>query len=132
MRATDLDLVDAAVRGDPRVVQRRRRGRHGQDAATRRHERAGVVSRRAGLDDVNTVDRLGRLDPFDDVAGGRLVRISPDGQVVQLAGEAEGLTGPASLAFGTAEHARKALSSTNFDLFSTTPNPARGRGEVGK
>jgi sugar lactone lactonase YvrE len=68
---------------------------------------------------------------FGGPAGGRLVRISPDGQVEQLAGEAEGLTGPASLAFGTAEHARKAVFITNFDLFSTTPKPALVRVEVG-
>ena len=48
----------------------------------------------------------------------------------ELAGEADGLTGPASLAFGTAEHARKALFITNFDLFSTTPKPALVRVEV--
>ena len=67
---------------------------------------------------------------FGGPAGGRLVRISPDGQVDELAGEADGLTGPASLAFGTDEHARKALFITNFDLFSTTPKPALVRVEV--
>jgi sugar lactone lactonase YvrE len=68
---------------------------------------------------------------FGGPAGGRLVRISPDGHVEQLAGEAEGLTGPASLAFGTSEETRKALFITNFDLFSSSPRPALLRVDVG-
>jgi sugar lactone lactonase YvrE len=68
---------------------------------------------------------------FGGPAGGRLVRISPDGRVEELAGEADGLTGPASLAFGTTEDTRTALFITNFDLFSTTPKPALARVDVG-
>jgi sugar lactone lactonase YvrE len=68
---------------------------------------------------------------FGGPAGGRLVRITPDGRLEELAGEADGLTGPASLAFGTTEHARTALFITNFDLFSTTPKPALARVDVG-
>jgi sugar lactone lactonase YvrE len=68
---------------------------------------------------------------FGGPAGGRLIRISPDGRLEELAGEAHGLTGPASLAFGTGRNARKALFITNFDLFSTTPNPALIRVDVG-
>ena len=66
---------------------------------------------------------------FGGPAGGRLVRISPDGQVDQLAGPADGLTGPASLAFGTLD--RKSLFVTNFDLFSPAPRPALVRVEAG-
>jgi sugar lactone lactonase YvrE len=68
---------------------------------------------------------------FGGPAGGRLVRISPDGHVEELAGEADGLTGPASLAFGTREHTRKAMFITNFDLFSPTPRPALVRVDIG-
>jgi sugar lactone lactonase YvrE len=68
---------------------------------------------------------------FGGPAGGRLVRISPDGHMEQLAGEADGLTGPASLAFGTRDETRKALFITNFDLFSSTPRPALVRVDVG-
>ena len=68
---------------------------------------------------------------FGGPAGGRLVRISPDGRLEELAGEADGLTGPASLAFGTGRDSRKAMFITNFDLFSTTPNPTLVRVDVG-
>ena len=68
---------------------------------------------------------------FGGPAGGRLVRISPDGHVEQLAGEADGLTGPASLVFGTRGDDRKALFITNFDLFSSNPTPALLRIDVG-
>jgi sugar lactone lactonase YvrE len=68
---------------------------------------------------------------FGGPAGGRLVRISPEGDLEELAGRADGLTGPASLAFGAGRDTRKALFITNFDLFSTTPNPALVRVDVG-
>jgi sugar lactone lactonase YvrE len=91
-------------------------------------ERADLV----GADGVALDVRLNLyVAMFGGSAGGRLVRISPDGRVEELAGEADGLTGPASLAFGTGGNTRSALFITNFDLISTTPKPALARADVG-
>jgi hypothetical protein len=65
---------------------------------------------------------------FGGPASRRLVRIAPEGRQEELAGQADGLTGPASLAFGAGRHTRRTLFITNFDLFFSHPEPGARAG----
>jgi sugar lactone lactonase YvrE len=60
-----------------------------------------------------------------------LVRVDGTGSITTLATAAEGLDGPSSLSFGTSGGDRRTLFVLNFAAFSSSPDPALLKGDVG-
>jgi sugar lactone lactonase YvrE len=60
-----------------------------------------------------------------------LLRVSRDGSTETLATAGDGLDNPASLSFGTSKGDRRNLFLTNFAAFSSSPDPALLKADVG-